>query len=164
MALFPAASRIVPEFNARVFAEIASPSSSVSPDATVYDNTIDAVPDPDAYVAYFVDNPCNCTRGDPVTVTASENVTVTLTMSPVIYVPSDPADEENATDDTVGAVTSAEPVVASVVLDAVPAPAEFTALILTLYRVFADKPEIVNGEVVEAGSTAVHELPALVEY
>ena len=130
--MFPAASLMVPEFNARVFAEIAKPSPSVSADNTVYDNTIDAVPVPDAYVAYLVDNPCNCTRGDPVTVTTSENVTVTLTVSPVIYVPSDPADEENTKDDTVGAVTSPAPVVASTVLDPLPAPAELTARILTL--------------------------------
>jgi hypothetical protein len=123
---------MVPEFNARVFAEIAKPSSSVSPDTTMYDNTIDAVPVPDTYVAYLVDNPCNCTRGDPVTVTASENVTVTLTVSPVIYVPSDPAEDESTKVDTVGAVTSPAPVVASTVLDALPAPAEFTARILTL--------------------------------
>jgi hypothetical protein len=79
-------------------------------------------------------------------------------------VPPYPAVEENTTDDTVGAVTSPAPVVASEVLDAVPDPAELTARILTLYRVFAASPEIVRGEEVEAGSTAVHELPAFVEY
>ena len=106
VAAFPAVSTIVPEFNSSVFAVNAKPSASVSPDATVYDNTIDVVPEPDAYVAYFDVNPASAIRGEPVIVTASENTTVTLTVSPDLYVLSTPADDEKLTDDTVGAVVS----------------------------------------------------------
>ena len=101
------ASLIVPEFNSSVFAEIAKPSASVSPASTVYEKTISVEPLPDAYVAYLPVKPCNGTRGVPVTVTDSENVTFTLTASPALYAPVD----ENTTDDTVGAVASGVPIV-----------------------------------------------------
>jgi hypothetical protein len=82
VAAFPATSTIVPEFNPNASAVNANPSASVSPDATVYENTIDVVPLPDAYVTYFDVKPASAIRGEPVTVTASENTTVTLTVSP----------------------------------------------------------------------------------
>ena len=106
VAAFPATSTIVPEFNSSVFAVNAKPSASVSPDATVYENTIDVVPEPDAYVAYFDVKPASAIRGEPVTVTASENTTVTLTESPDLYVLSAPADDVKLNDDTVGTVVS----------------------------------------------------------
>jgi hypothetical protein len=75
---------IVPELSWSALAKISRPSESLSPDATVYVNTSEVEPDPDAYVAYFDDSPANEIRGDPVTVTASENTTVTLTESLVL--------------------------------------------------------------------------------
>lgn len=54
--------------------------------------------------------------------------------------------------------------VAETASEAVPFPAPFTALILTLYAVEFAKPVIVKGEVVEAGLGVVHVEPLSVEY
>ena len=95
----------MPEFNSKVFAVIARPSVSVSPEATVYENTRDELPVPLAYVAYLLDSPAIGIRGVPVTVTVAENATVTDTVSPALYVLSSPAEDVKLTDDTVGALT-----------------------------------------------------------
>ena len=92
----------MPEFNASEFVEIANPSASESPDATVYEKTSDDVPDPDVYVANLLDKPARVIRGDPATLIFSENTTVTLIASPTLYVLSAPAFDVKLTDDTVG--------------------------------------------------------------
>jgi hypothetical protein len=83
-ALLAAVSRIVPEFNPRESAAIAKPSASLSPDAKVYVNTSEDVPEPDEYVANLLVRPASAIRGELVTVTFSENATVTETTSPVL--------------------------------------------------------------------------------
>ena len=82
VAILVGPSLIVPLFNSSVLAVIATPSVSVSPDATVYENTSDVVVLPDAYVAYLLVNPKIAIRGVPVTVTASLQTIVTLIVSP----------------------------------------------------------------------------------
>lgn len=67
-----------------MFAVIAKPSESVSPDATVYENTRDEVPEPLAYVAFLLVRPAKGRTGVPTTVTGSEKMTVRLTTSLVM--------------------------------------------------------------------------------
>lgn len=88
-----------------MLAVIARPSVSLSPAWTVYENTNELVVDPLAYVAYLLERPASGIRGVPVTVTAAENVTVTDTASPALYVLSAPAEDVKPTDDTVGPET-----------------------------------------------------------
>lgn len=84
MALFVEVSRIVPEFNTRESAAMARPSASVSPAATVYVNTSDEVPLPDEYAANLLVRPTSGIRGEPETITFSENTTVTEMTSLVL--------------------------------------------------------------------------------
>ena len=69
-------------------------------------NTSDDVPDPEAYVANLLERPVSAIRGEFVTVTFSENVTVAEMTSPILYVSSEPEFEVKLTDDTVGEVVS----------------------------------------------------------
>jgi hypothetical protein len=69
-------------------------------------NTSDDVPDPEAYVANLLERPASVIRGEFVTFTSSENVTVAEMTSPILYVSSEPEFEVKLTDDTVGEVVS----------------------------------------------------------
>ena len=69
-------------------------------------NTSDDVPDPEAYVANLLERPASAIRGEFVTVTFSENVTVAEMTSPILYVSSEPELDVKLTDDTVGEVVS----------------------------------------------------------
>jgi hypothetical protein len=69
-------------------------------------NTSDDVPDPEAYVANLLESPASAIRGEFVTVTFSENVTVAEMTSPILYVSSEPELDVKLTDDTVGDVVS----------------------------------------------------------
>ena len=75
---------MVPRFSSSVFAVIDNPSISVSPAATVYEKTSEVEPLPDVYVANLLVRPASAIRGVPVTVTTSENTTVTDTVSPAM--------------------------------------------------------------------------------
>ncbi len=61
-------------------------------------------------------------------------------------------------------MVTAERGVADVLAVAVPAPAELTARILTLYAVKLVNPEIEIGEVVDDGDRVTQVVPPFVEY
>jgi hypothetical protein len=69
-------------------------------------NTSDDVPDPEAYVANLLERPVSAIRGEFVTVTFSENVTVAEMTSPILYVSSEPELDVKLTEETVGEVVS----------------------------------------------------------
>ena len=76
-ALFDAASRMVPTPAVSVLAVALTPSVSLSPEATVYENTKAVVPVPLTYEAVlFVAPTRNVTVGVPVTFTASVKLNV----------------------------------------------------------------------------------------